>query len=262
MEESKRLRELGFSQYEASCYMALISKYPTNGSQLSKLSGISRSRIYDVLRKMVKKEMVVEVESGLYAPLPPDELVSRLKSRFNSNIKAFEDQLQESAQEKTYEFIWTIRGYMNVIKKASEMIQKSKKELYVRLFPKAAKYLEKDLLNAADRGVIIRYISMGEVPKLFDIQVVHPDQEHLVKTIGGRSFDIIVDKKEALVGIFEKNKEDSSPINWTRNKWFITANRDSLRHDFFHFFLQKTYDNKESLSSDEIKIYEFIKKDV
>jgi len=221
MEDSKQLSELGFSQYEASCYLSLITRHPINGSQLSKLSGISRSRIYDVLRKMIKKEMVVEVESGLYAPLPPDELVSRLKSRFNSNINALEKLLKESAQESNYEFIWTIKGYRNVIKKASEMIKSAEEELYVRLFPKAGKLLEKDLLDAQNRGVGIRYISMGDMPKMFEIQVVHPDQEHLVKTIGGRSFDIIADKKEALVGIFEDDKENDSPINWTRNKWFI-----------------------------------------
>ena len=64
-------------------------------------------------------------------------------------------------------------------------------------------------------------------------------QDHLKQTIGGRSIEVISDKKEALVGIFETDNEDSSPINWTRNQWFIVANRDSLRHDFYHSFLEK-----------------------
>ena len=79
--------------------------------------------------------------------------------------------------------------------------------------------------------------------------------------IGGRSFDIITDKSEALVGIFESGREDLSAINWTRNRWFVIANRDSLRHDFYHCFLEKIVDRGEMLSEEERQIYAFIKAD-
>ena len=55
MELSANLKELGFSQYEAACYVALVGDHPLNGSQLSKISGIARSRIYDVLRSLLAK---------------------------------------------------------------------------------------------------------------------------------------------------------------------------------------------------------------
>jgi HTH-type transcriptional regulator, sugar sensing transcriptional regulator len=102
---------------------------------------------------------------------------------------------------------------------------------------------------------------MGEIPIRFDVQVVHPDHENLKQTIGGRSFDIIADKKESLVGIFETGNEDLSPINWTRNKWFIIANSDSLRHDFYHYFLKKILDRNSELIKKEKLIYKIIKKD-
>jgi len=147
------------------------------------------------------------------------------------------------------------------MKKAGEMIRSAHEELYVRLFPKAGEILEKDLKDAEARGVGIRYIAMGDMPLTFDIQVVHPEPESLTDTIGGRSFDIISDKAEALVGIFEPENEDLSPINWTRNKLFITSARDSLRHDFYHYFLQKVYDMKQQLTESDKRIYGFIKSD-
>ena len=261
MDTYSKLNQLGFSQYEISCYLALVTKHPSNGSQLSRLSGISRSRIYDVLRNMTKKGLVLEVENGLYVPLPPGELMKRLRSRFESNLSTLKKQLNEASQTTTYEFIWIIRGYADVMKKASEMIRSARKELYVRLFPEAGRLLERDLQEAAARGVGVRYISMGDTPLTFDIQVVHPEPERLVDTIGGQSFDVISDRAEALVGIFEKGNDDLSPINWTRNRWFIIANRDSLRHDFFHYFLNKVYDQKQALSEREKGIYAFIKSD-
>ena len=128
--------------------------------------------------------------------------------------------------------------------------------------PRQTSGLAKQLLAAEARGVSIRYIAMGDVPPRFDVQVTHPGKEDLIAKIGGRSFDIITDKKEALVGIFEAGNEDDSPINWTRNQWFIIANRDSLRHDFYHCFLEKTLDRDQPLDDREKKIYQLIKQDI
>ncbi len=261
METNSNLKELGFSQYEATCYMALVGNHPINGSQLSKISGIARSRIYDVLRSLISKGYVIEVNAGQYAPLPSDELIKRLKRSFETNIEVFEDQISKASQKDEFEFVWTITGYENVMEKAIEMIKEAKEEVYVRLFPEANTHLQEVLIDADKRDVRIRYIAMGDIPKNFDIQVMHPSQDHLKQTIGGRSIEVISDKKEALVGIFEIGNEDNSPINWTRNQWFIVANRDSLRHDFYHSFLEKILDQNAELTKDEKRIYQIIKED-
>lgn len=261
MDEYSNLKDLGFSQYEATCYMTLVGNHPVNGSQLSKISGIARSRIYDVLRNLISKGYVIEVNSGQYAPLPADEVVRRLKRNFNSNIKVFEEKIAAASKKNDLEFVWTITGYENVMEKAIEMIKNAENEIYVRLFPKAYQHLDQYLIQADKRGVNIRYIAMGKTAKKFDIQVIHPDHEHLQQTIGGRSIEVITDKSEALVGIFETDKEDSSAINWTRNQWFIVANRDSLRHDFYHCFLEKILDQHQDPTTDEKRIYKIIKED-
>ena len=261
MEPYANLKELGFSQYEAACYMSLVSHHPVNGSQLSKVSGIARSRIYDVVRSLISKGYVIEVGSGQYAPLPADELIRRLRRNFDANIDTFEEQILKASQKDEFEYVWTIIGYDNVIAKAIEMIKEASVEIYVRLFPEANRHLDKYLTAAQKRGVKIRYIAMGKIPKKFDVQVIHPGHEHLQQTIGGRSIELISDKKEALVGIFETGNEDKSPINWTRNQWFIVANRDSLRHDFYHSFLEKILDQHQELTEEEKKIYTTIKED-
>jgi len=126
---------------------------------------------------------------------------------------------------------------------------------------KADRYLGDALIKADKRGVNIRYIAMGKIEKKFDIQILHPNHEQLQQIIGGRSIEVIIDKKEALVGIFETDNEDISPINWTRNQWFIVANRDSLRHDFYHCFLEKILDRHQELTEEEKRIYNIIKED-
>ncbi len=261
MSEPGKLTAFGFSQYETACYMALVAHHPSNGSKLSKLSGVARSRIYDVLRALSRKGMVFEIEQGKYVPLPPDELKKRLRSRFEANLSILDDQLNSISMETSYEYILTLSGYGEVIEKAGEIIDTAAKELYVRLFPKTGKQLETHLVRAAKRGVGIRYISMGPMSRIFDIQIEHPESDRLLKKIGGESIDIISDKSEALVGMFEKGKEDSSAVIWTKNKWFVVGNRDSLRHDFYHYFLHKTYERKEKLTEREKHVYAFIRMD-
>ena len=261
MEPHTNLKKLGFSQYESASYMALLLHHPVNGSQLSKNSGIARSRIYDVLRSLKSKGYVLEVDAGKYVPLPPDELIKRLQSKFGKSIDGFKEQIAQTSKKNDLEYVWTITGYEKVMEKARDMIQEAKEEIYVRLFPGADRHLNKYLMAADKKGVKIRYIAMGEIEKKFDIQVTHPDHKQLQKTIGGCSIEIITDKKETLVGVFETDNEDNSSINWTRNQWFVVANRDSLRHDFYHSFLEKLLDQNKELTKDEKRIYQIIKQD-
>lgn len=261
MTDYDKLKTLGFSQYEITCYLTLASHHPVNGSQLSKISGIARSRVYDVLRNLIRKGLVLEVEEGKYVPLPPEELYKRLQLDFDRGLEALKQHLNGTSQDAAYEFIWMIRGFDLVMAKASEMIATASRELYLRLFPESGKLLARDLKAAEKRGVGIRYISMGPAPETFEIQVEHPDSASLPEKIGGRSFDIIADRSEALVGIFEDGMENTSPINWTRNRLFIIANRDSLRHDFYHYFLDKIYERGLTLTPEEKRIYDFIKND-
>jgi HTH-type transcriptional regulator, sugar sensing transcriptional regulator len=261
MTDYDKLKQLGFSQYEITCYLTLAANHPLNGSQLSRISGVARSRVYDVLRNLIRKGFVLAVDENQYVPLPPEELYKRLTLQFNQGLRALKDQLTDTSLAAAYEYIWTIRGYEQVIAKAKEMIAKARQEIYVRLFPQASHRLVPALESAQARGVGIRYIAMGPMPPLFEIQVTHPNGPYLSERIGGHSFDVIVDKSEALVGIFEKEREDHAPITWTRNRWFVIANRDSLRHDVYHCLLDQLLERGETLTPQEKKIYTLINKE-
>lgn len=251
----------GFSQYETTAYLTLLSHHPINGSQLSRHSGIPRARIYDVLRGLKTKGVVVELDKGQFAPLPPDETLKRFRRQFDDELGALEKQFETAAVSTTYDYVWTITGYNDVMAKAREMVVSSRSEIYIRLYPEETRLLDAALREAATRGVQVKFISMGEPPSTFDLQVTHPGADIVAERAGGRSLDIVVDRREILVGLFENGREDQSPINWARNHWFVVATRDSLRHDFFHYFLHKTYDLGEPLSGREAAIYELIKGD-
>jgi sugar-specific transcriptional regulator TrmB len=261
LEIASLLRDFAFSKYESACYLALVAQHPSNGSQLSKRSGIARSRIYDVLRGLLRKGIVFEIEKGTYVPLPFEELKQRFRRQFESNLELLEKQLAELTQETEYEYLITLRGRETALAKAVEIITAARRELYLRLFPSAWDYLGNAIRAAADRGVGVRLIAMGRLPYTFDIQVDHPEVAGLCDKLGGETIDIISDRAEALVGMFEAERPDRSPVIWTRNRWFVTANRDSLRHDFYHYFLDKLHEQGQPLSAHDQAIYDLIKRD-
>ena len=255
------LKSFGFTSYESLAYLSLLTQHPVNGSQLSRVSGVARSRVYDVLRGLLKRGLVFEVEQGKYVPLPFEELKKQLRSQCEANLNSLEEQLSSRFQDTAYEFIYTLQGYDNVIARAREIINKAQKELYLRMFPNTWERLRPAIQNALNRGVSIRLICMGEMPQVCDMQVTHPDIADLGRKLGGESLDVVADKKETLMGIFLSNEADSSPFIWSRNRWFVVANRDSLRHDFYHYFLNKIVEQGEEMSARDKKIYEFIKID-
>ena len=261
MDVASLLRDFAFSKYESSCYLALLAKHPANGSQLSKLSGIARSRIYDVLRGLASKKLVFEIEKGLYVPLPYEELKKRLRSRFESNLQILDEQLDAMVGQTNFEYLITLRGADEILSKALDLIESANQELYMRLFPETWERLKEHIEIAVKRGVVIRFISMGAMDLKYDFQIFHPDSNHLKEKLKGESVDIIADKAEALTGIFETDNVHQSPFIWTRNHWFVIANRDSLRHDFYHYFLDKMYEKGKALSTRDKQIYAFIKND-
>ena len=256
-----RSSTLGLSQSELKTYLALLQHNPANGSQLSRHSGVPRANIYNILAALMDRGLVLELSDGLYAPLPPDEFLKRLRLRIDSDLASLEKQIKAVSKNHFTEYIWTLKGYGEVMARAKDMIDHARHELYVLLYPEEARQLDAHLLKAAQRGVQVKYVSMGVPVTRFELQVIHPRTEVIAQSHGGRVFDIVRDKVEILVGLFEHGRENDSPINWAKNHWFVSAIREGIRHDFFHYFISKILDRGEPLTDHEKKMYTLIQQD-
>lgn len=258
MPKSYNLANIGLSDYAIHTYLSLLQHHPINGSQLSKRSGIPRARIYDILRILKYRGFVSETSKGLFVPLPPDELVKQLRRNHEKDLHRFEALVEAIQAPTDHDFIWTVTGYQRVLDKAREMIDAARTEIYIRLFPQEAETLIRALKAAEKRGVQVKCIFMEPFADTFAIQVVHPQHKVVERSLGGRSFDLVVDKEEFIGGLFTAQNIDECRINWGRNQWFVIAGRDSLRHDFFHYFLYKTHTLNQPLDDDEKQLYEII----
>jgi sugar-specific transcriptional regulator TrmB len=262
MKKSYNLEMIGLSDYTIRTYLSLLRHHPINGSQLSKRSGIPRARIYDILRTLKARGFVSEASKGTFVPLPPDELIKQLRQNHEKGLDRFQRLVDDVRTSADHDYIWTLTGYERVMKKAREMIDAARQEIYVRLFPQEAETLVRSLKAAEKRAVQVKCIFMEPFPHTFAIQVIHPQHEMVERNLGGRSFDLVVDKAEFIGGLFTREDIEACRISWGCNRWFVTTGRDSLRHDFFHYFLYKTHTLNQALDDDEKQFYEMIQNDI
>src|SRR5829696_4540142 len=112
------LQQLGFSEYEARAYLALVQRNPLNGYELAKQSGLPRANVYAVLQKLEERGAVVRLSGaaeGRYAPIPADQLTERLSRRFDEVIGTARSTLQEISGTIEQEHVWNAQGYSNLL---------------------------------------------------------------------------------------------------------------------------------------------------
>ncbi len=130
------LQQLGFSEYEARAYLALVQRNPLNGYELAKVSGLPRANVYAVLQKLEERGAVVRLDmpSGArYAPVPSTQLTQRIASRFQDVLSTTQQALEELATPAASAYIWNIQGYAAMIDHAHTLIDATQEHVLVAI---------------------------------------------------------------------------------------------------------------------------------
>lgn len=161
------LQQLGFSEYEARTYLALLQRNPLNGYELAKVSGLPRANIYAVLQKLEDRGAVVRLDmpnGARYAPVTPAELTGRIASRFEEVLRATQQALEDLETPKAAAYVWNIQGYAALIDHAHALIEATQERLLVATGRQEASALAQSLAQAASRGVVVTTLCLDECP--------------------------------------------------------------------------------------------------
>lgn len=243
------LEELGFSNYEARAYLALLGNAPVTGYQLSKLSGVPRSRIYETLEKLTQKGLVftLQADPAQYAPLDSQELLARLRAGFDDSLRTLEDEIASLSARTELESIWTIQGRENILAKARAMIKGAQETVYLAAWNQVIQEVKAELEEAGERGIRAIVVSCGEVDLTTGTLYRHRFEE-LLCSVGGSSIDLVIDGREVLVG--EALLGDACQAAWTRNVGLVFIAEEYIRHEvYIHKLIEK-------LEADLLKVRE------
>ncbi len=198
-----RLQELGFSEYEARAYIALLQHDLVTGYELAKVSGLPRANIYRVLQKLEERGAVLRVESEdatRYVPLPYEEYLQRVDHEFRQALDATRQALRELAQPVEEAYVWNTRDYATLLEHARGLIEGAEEQLLIAICPTEAAALAAPMDQAEARGVELITLCMNACPEpcggcrgdLFRYHVLEPfDPGWLV---------IVSDGEEVLAG--------------------------------------------------------------
>jgi sugar-specific transcriptional regulator TrmB len=199
----ERLRQVGFSLYEARLYATLLRHGSQNGNELSRNSGVPSSKVYAVVEKLVAEGSVQRIASPggtRFVALPPDELVDRLRRRFNDPLDYLAEKLPPLADHVTDEVFLSLSGEGTILESARRLVSAAHEELNISLWEPELEGLRSNIVEAAERGVRIfgmLYSATAAEPE--GTWLRHSYEEIVGDRVGGRMLTLVADGAEALV---------------------------------------------------------------
>lgn len=226
------LQQMGFSEYEARAYAALVAHPGVSGYEVAKFSGVPRAKIYEALQGLVGEGAVLTSQEGertLYHPLPHSTLVQRYRERSEKVAAEVKAALDAVATQKAEEPLITVRGEEALIARACEIIAGARSRVFVSGWTRAVEQFAPALGAAEARGVRVFVLVHGGEPALPVPNVYY----HPLPDSAGRltplteAFVVVGDHDEVLVG---ETTGDGIGL-WTRNRPVVVVAAEFIKHD-------------------------------
>ena len=227
--------------YEAKIWTALLSRGIASAGELADISGVPRSRCYDVLESLEKKGFIImKIGKPIkYLAVKPDVILDRVKKNIKQEADELEMQfegIKETEEFKELEMLHktgtqpvdissiskSIVGRTNINRHIKNMISKAKSNIAIvstqEQLDKNVKLLKSFMPYFAKKSIKARLYSVLNKNVLMKLQNV----EH-VEYDANSSF-VSVDGKEMLFMVSNKNVSPEFEVAvWIVSPFFVNA---------------------------------------
>jgi sugar-specific transcriptional regulator TrmB len=206
----RAMKQIGFTESHARAYLALLKGHPATGYELAARSGVPRSAIYQVLKRLDSLGLVDAVGSkpAKYVPLSPDRLFELMESRFSSSLEELKSSLSQLTSQTARTTTLTIQGYPEMLDQARGLIEGAKKSLHASLWRREAEQLAAPLRRAADSGLEVVLFSFTALPAGAGRLLEYGIRESDLERYWSRRVILISDLSRALVGGAEETEDN------------------------------------------------------
>ncbi|MDD3084077.1 MAG: helix-turn-helix domain-containing protein, partial [Candidatus ainarchaeum sp.] len=207
------LEKLGLTEYEAKTLSTLFRLKEAEAPTISRTAQVPKTRVYDVLEKLIKKELLIEIKGRpkLYRAIEPERAINTLimgkKDQLNNLEKEadkFKDEiLLYSDSEEKGEKIMKVKDRQDFERILGQEIEKAKNSIHgLTEITDENVIIQDSLKNALEKKIKIRLINSNQSKKLKDILEV--------KQLNHGLNAFIIDNKKVVLAIsdFKKEKPD------------------------------------------------------
>ncbi len=244
------MKKYDFSEMETLVYTTLLEKGVMTGYEVSKQSGVARSKVYNVLEKLIKKNLVAvnKSEPKLYNAISSEEFLGRLENDVKKDLTILEGQLGKIKEQEEEELLWKLENYESVSNKVEHLVMHAKTSLLIQIWEDdLTPSLLKKLQNAEEKVknfVLILFSNKHN----YDIPIknfyIHGFEEMKLEDFGARWINIVSDEKEVVFGTIE-NDNNGVDVTWTYNKAMVNLSKEYVKHDAYTLKIIK--ENPEEL---------------
>lgn len=224
--------EFGMTEYEARVYLKLVTRGPLTTSDISKLTKIPQSKIYEIIKNLSLKTIIeVSVEKGhkKFKAVAPEHAIRKMIERREVDLNVMKtkgDEILKNISKKSVPFenkkcIWLSEGKKEFLEKFSLMIKKAEKYAYgiTKDFSRVSS-LDEEIAAAAKRGVKVKFLGIGDLKDL---------SEERAKWYSSKNVEIRIINLEIYPRAFiVDNKEVCLRIDNEENSEFVSTSNPAL----------------------------------
>lgn len=231
------LQQLGFTDYEAKAYLALLSRSaPSTSYEISKFAGIPRANAYSVLESLAGKRAVRPVSKSplRYMPMEPDVLLGRIVEETKQQCRELSGKLTSlRSDEAADDYVWPITGEFQVNSKIRTMIDNAKRHVWIKAHESALQPHSAALQRAAQRGVQVLIILFGSQVEKFEFgancRIYLHEGNGIAVGIGHELITLTRDFTEALMA----NLGDNPYGAYTLSRPVVNMADTMIRHEIY-----------------------------
>jgi sugar-specific transcriptional regulator TrmB len=193
----RALKKIGLSEYEARAYIGLVELGEADANEVSRRSGIPRTRIYDVLGRLEAAGIIQRIlgsRPAIYSAIPPDKAVEPLRRRLFDEVSEAINRLKLMyASTKTIpRFNMILLRGERAYEVIPDLVERAKNDLLARIFYLPSRVLMEfveRLRGLKQRNVRVYFYADARVLR----REVPLDQlEEILKELEGSTFTAFV----------------------------------------------------------------------
>lgn len=134
------LQQLGLKEYEARCFVGLSRVSTGTAKELSEITDVPRTRVYDAIR-VLEAQGLVEVQHSSpkrFRAVPLDEATETLRDQYDERVERLAAALEqteriEQGEEDPIQEVWTVTGTDAIANRSHKLIDEATTEVVLVL---------------------------------------------------------------------------------------------------------------------------------
>ncbi|WP_129116362.1 TrmB family transcriptional regulator [Halegenticoccus tardaugens] len=155
------LQQLGLKEYEARCFVGLSRLHSGTAKQLSEMTEVPRTRVYDAIR-MLEAQGLVEIQHSSpqqFRAVPLEEATETLRDQYEARVERLHDALDtveivDEDDESPVQQVWAMTGRDAIENRTNDLVGEAADEIVLVLGDESL--LTEDLidtLNEVSNGI-------------------------------------------------------------------------------------------------------------